>query len=1154
MKSKQAINEFYVVGGSLRPSALSYIVRSADKELYERALAGDYCYLLTPRQMGKSSLMARTAEKLKKENVHTAIVDLSQIGTEKKRSSPSEWYYGIAYRIFKELEFKFKLSDWWEEQRRLPTLQRLSEFFRDIVLKNTQERIVIFLDEIDTTISMPFTDDFFAAIRACYNFRAIEPEYQRLSVVLLGVATPTELIKDTQRTPFNIGHRIDLMDFSLDETKPLARGLCNDNKMKELVLERILYWTGGHPYLTQKLFQLVADMKLQIYKTTDIDRQVEIHFLSPKANRQDPNLNFVRARLTNDLRHNKNRLKIYNRIYQGSEIIDEPLSPIHSELKLSGLIIPDKKRKLKVRNRIYKQIFTPKWIKEVMPTNWSRNIVIASMALILISFSFWYSQILPKTHIDEIRSARTDVPTRAYNNLQKIPGFAGKAERLLAEYWDSRALRAEVLEEREESILYRLQAVKVLDTQNRRQEVTRLVGDDYRNLIITHRIKSDIESIGFSPKGNIIYAIGNDYTGYLWRAETGEMLGRPFNHDYDFLGMVFSPDERIVVSFLNDNVQLISTETGNPIKILEIKHDNLNSAAFSQMGRILITSNEDGLIKFWDTEEGSLIRELKIPQGNFDGEGIYILPDGKTVLTINEDKLEYWNAETGEPSGSLVNLDKIFNSEPLAISPDIRKGLFPNKDNGPQIWNLRNGQLEGTLIGQKEGITAAAFSTDGNVLITGSASGTIQIWNLITRNPLEVQWNLDSEVTAIAINPDFKSILTVDRNNNLRLWTIDTTNMPIKSIRRESLITDIAFSPDGKSVITGSDDGTVELLNPKTNKTEHIFKNNGAVKKVAYSSDGRLVLAASQEETRLKVQLWNTETNVLNTTKFELKDIMIDVTFSPDGKSVLMRLRDGLHLLDTVTGKELWQQETLDSVYTINFSPDGKSILIRRRYGLELYDAMTGNELWRQEKVAFVYGETFSPDGKSVLMRLRDGLHLLDAMTGNELWRQENAPYEDRATFSPDGKSVLTKRRDGTLQLWDATTGMPMLEPIIIGGRINQVVFSPDGKTIIAVTRRGIHQAIIEEDEFKHRATRFIKTNISNDYYIDKSGDFVQVAVITSGNTIEFLTIRFDITDINPTQGDPDDLLELWQHKFSLRFDRNGQIVKEIVNPGITKN
>jgi hypothetical protein len=86
--------------------------------------------------------------------------------------------------------------------------------------------LVIFIDEIDVVRGLPFsTDEFFAGIRECYNRRAEDPEYERLTFCLLGVASPSDLIRDTRLTPFNIGRRIELTDFTEPEAAPLAEGM-----------------------------------------------------------------------------------------------------------------------------------------------------------------------------------------------------------------------------------------------------------------------------------------------------------------------------------------------------------------------------------------------------------------------------------------------------------------------------------------------------------------------------------------------------------------------------------------------------------------------------------------------------------------------------------------------------------------------------------------------------------------------------------------------------------------------------------------------------------------------------------------------------------------------------------------------------------------
>lgn len=87
-------------------------------------------------------------------------------------------------------------------------------------------RVVIFIDEIDATLSLPFSrDDFFAAVRAFYNRRAERTHNQQVTFCLLGVAAPGDLIADPTRTPFNIGRAIRLEDFTRQEMDGFASGL-----------------------------------------------------------------------------------------------------------------------------------------------------------------------------------------------------------------------------------------------------------------------------------------------------------------------------------------------------------------------------------------------------------------------------------------------------------------------------------------------------------------------------------------------------------------------------------------------------------------------------------------------------------------------------------------------------------------------------------------------------------------------------------------------------------------------------------------------------------------------------------------------------------------------------------------------------------------
>src|SRR3982751_3738708 len=87
---------FYVTGGTLKRTAPSYVARQADEDLYDGLNSGKFCYVLTSRQMGKSSLMVRTAARLRDEGVSVAVLDLTAIG---QNLTAEQWYDGLLGRI-----------------------------------------------------------------------------------------------------------------------------------------------------------------------------------------------------------------------------------------------------------------------------------------------------------------------------------------------------------------------------------------------------------------------------------------------------------------------------------------------------------------------------------------------------------------------------------------------------------------------------------------------------------------------------------------------------------------------------------------------------------------------------------------------------------------------------------------------------------------------------------------------------------------------------------------------------------------------------------------------------------------------------------------------------------------------------------------------
>src|SRR3954449_9813665 len=116
MDQAQLDTQIFTVGGTVQASSGRYIERRADEELLAFCRAADFTYILSARQMGKSSLMMRTSERLAQEGIRSVKIDLTLIGTQVDAES---WYFGLLYEIRKQLRLKTNLLAWWQENGHL---------------------------------------------------------------------------------------------------------------------------------------------------------------------------------------------------------------------------------------------------------------------------------------------------------------------------------------------------------------------------------------------------------------------------------------------------------------------------------------------------------------------------------------------------------------------------------------------------------------------------------------------------------------------------------------------------------------------------------------------------------------------------------------------------------------------------------------------------------------------------------------------------------------------------------------------------------------------------------------------------------------------------------------------------------------------------
>lgn len=351
----------------MREGAL-YAERRADRELPEALAEGELCYVLAPRQMGKSSLRVRAEAALRARGIRSASLDITTLGS--TGITPSQFYFGLIDELSSRLGLPDP-SEFWKKQRRLSPVHRCARWFRDELLGKVEGRVVVFLDEIDAVRSLPFSvDDLFASIRSLFDARVGTPALLRLSFCMIGVAAPLDLMRDVNRTPFNVGRGIRLEDFTRDEAGAFLPGLEGLTDSPRATLDAVLEWTEGHPYMTQRICEVLARDGVDgaVPSRVHVARVVGEMFLQ-RGRVEDLNLSAVERSFAKDRfgKQAQPMLELYRRLLDNEHVLAMSDDPVQASLRLSGMAAERDDGAtiwLRVRNPIVAGVFDHGWVEE----------------------------------------------------------------------------------------------------------------------------------------------------------------------------------------------------------------------------------------------------------------------------------------------------------------------------------------------------------------------------------------------------------------------------------------------------------------------------------------------------------------------------------------------------------------------------------------------------------------------------------------------------------------------------------------------------------------------------------------------------------------------------------------------------------------------
>jgi WD40 repeat protein len=1035
---------FYVAGGTLSRDALSYVTRQADRQLYDGLSRSQFSYVLTARQMGKSSLMVRTASRLRDEGAGVVVLDLTAIG---QNLTAEQWYEGLLTQIGQQLNLEGELEEFWDGHPGLGPLQRWMQALTRVVLPRYPGRVEVFIDEIDAVRSLPFsTDEFFAGLREFYNRRTEDPELERLSFCLLGVAAPSDLIRDTRMTPFNIGRRIEMHDFTEAEAHVLAVGLAADERQGAALLNRILYWTGGHPYLTQRLCQAAAEQKAA--SAGDVDRLCDELYFARRAREQDDNLLFVRERMLRSEVDVAGLLNLYGRVRKGKKVEDDETNPFVTILKLSGIARVEDGR-LRVRNRIYERVFDQEWIEANMPDAEIRRqraayrkglmraaaiaavilAAIASLAFVAIRQRN-IARAAEETNRRQLYAAQMALAEQAWEDAgvarmldllnNHIPK-PGQEDLRGFEWYHLWGLgHSELRSFRHGNVMVPV----VFFPDNRRVatggsdgtvKVWDVVTGEQLMTLAGH--SGQVASVAVSPDGRTLASAGADKTARVWDALTGREIVTLGAHAEFVNQVAFSPDGNMLATASEDKtVKLWNASTWRELAAL-IHPAQVMVVAFSPEGGTLATGCHDSVVRLWDTRSGKELRSFNV------GSSVYALavsPDGATLVTGRVSGLvQFWDVATARP----VLAKAAISGQPpapktimagsgaggLRFSADGKTLAIASADRTAKLYSSDDLKLLQTFKGHGVRVKFLAFSGNGRLLATGGGDGVAKLWDV--GDPQEPSLLLPGGIPKIAISPDGCRLATAEIDQSaVRLWDLKT----LKELRsfewhKGGGVLAVASSPDGRNLATGRDDGIVKLWDVSTGQETVTFKGHtGRIRGADFSPDGRYLATAGEGADNT---LW-------------------DATTGQEIASLVQPVRT------------LWPFSP-----PLRFSRDGRFIAFGSDDKVRLWDVNTRQEALVLTLPQVVTAIAFSPDGKTLAAGLFDGqVALWDLSTSRErLTLKGHDGFAYCLEFFPDGRRLASGGGDNTVKIWDVATGQELIS-FRHQNRVMDLAISSDGR------------------------------------------------------------------------------------------------------------
>ena len=620
--------------------------------------------------------------------------------------------------------------------------------------------------------------------------------------------------------------------------------------------------------------------------------------------------------------------------------------------------------------------------------------------------------------------------------------------------------------------------------------------DDRARIILSRDVPATASA--FAPDGSSVATVFQDGRLRIWSAETGAVLHSRFGHDASIIDVEFSRDGRYLITTAFDgSIQIRNTADGNTLHVPEPHDGPVYTGGFNRDATHALTVS-DGTVRIWNMADGSLTREiggadthpvaaafhpangaqvlvagkdgsvrlidvttgqeLRSFDGHTDSVGtVEFSADGSTVATASRDRsIRVWDVASGTLLHSFTSGDQRYSHTFVRLSADGAMVAAGYPDSVARVWDVATGTLVSEHREHPAAVKNAAFSPDGQTLITVSYDRTVRVWSVGTKSSARELHGHTDTISTARFSLDGRFIATASVDGTARLWQVSSTASMAVMEGHSGNVYAARFDPSGARIVSASRDRTARIWDAASGKLVHTLEPHGAeVNGASFSGDGAQVLTYSNDGT---ARVWDAGTGAL---RHRLDHNGAWVRFAafatPDGTRLVTVAND--HLL------RMWDTTTQEIVREVAFpTPRG---------GLGLWSIALGSNpsmiALAVDKTAWsthldrgkidLVGHTdiiqsisYNADDTRILTASEDGtVRVWDAKSGDQLLVLSNHDGGAiGAAFSPDGALIASGANDGAIRIWDAATGTLLQTFNGHLGAVLFVVFSPDGTHLVS--------------------------------------------------------------------------------------------------------